>query len=430
MYLRLFLLVIFSFSFFEIWSQKVIRIKNPSFERDFTKDTKNARFVQLDEWNNWGTVGESPYWIQPGYFNCTTKAKDGDTYVSLVCRPNGTHGGIGQFLSQLLKKDSIYEFSIHLAKSADFSSGIMPGGNEVSFGSPVAFLVVGFNNKQESEILGAINQVDHTDWRSYDFRICPKKIDCEQLVFFAQFTNDKKKYKFYPGNILIDKMSDIVMTRNTELKNNIVEPYYQSLTFPLKAPENVQIDVEQTQVIAEKKGISIANNNFSGWTVWLTNLQENSIVPTETTTISKPPRKPEGNTASGVVLFSDNHNYAGVVIPLPDSLILLQGETRSIRLRTAYVPDEKYNDPIDKNQMKIKIWGATDGTPIAELLYESTHPKELRYSVYFSGGSIKLSPLNQDYNKIYVELVCTKDYNEKYHGGSLYVQDCIFLDKN
>jgi len=93
------------------YSQDTIPIKNPSFEGDpFMGDYLN---FPLEKWIDFGSLffpQETQYDLHGSdsdFWGLNVKAFDGNTFVGLVTRDNGSHEIIGQKLDNPLVKDSI-----------------------------------------------------------------------------------------------------------------------------------------------------------------------------------------------------------------------------------------------------------------------------------------------------------------------------------
>lgn len=179
-----------------------IELENPSFE-----DKPQCCGVP-EGWIDCGEPGETPPDVQPGYFSAEQRAIDGDTYLGMVVRDNGTQETIAQLLKNPLESGKTYEFSITLAKSPQYVSFSRTTGKEVNYGTPVIFQIYGGNKPcSKSELLAETGVIDHKVWKEYTFRFSPKKNDYKYLILKA---NCKPSTLFpYNGNLLLDDCSPI-----------------------------------------------------------------------------------------------------------------------------------------------------------------------------------------------------------------------------
>ena len=83
-------------------SAQTISLVNPSFEETPQDATMPAGWHSCKQ----GTTPD----ILPGFWGVTTEAFDGETYMGLITRENGTWESIEQRLSETLKKGECYTF--------------------------------------------------------------------------------------------------------------------------------------------------------------------------------------------------------------------------------------------------------------------------------------------------------------------------------
>lgn len=184
--------------------QHLIKLKNPSFEDEPRNSTMPT------DWYYYGHPDESPPDIQPGSFEVTTRAVDGETYLGLVLRDNKTWEGIGQDLEQAMKRGYLYEMTVALAMPKRMVSISRATGEYADFNHPVLFRIWGVdikNNKEE--ILAETPPIDHVDWRKYSFTLMPRKHDYPAIAFTAWYVNGLEKP--YNGYILIDNCSALTV---------------------------------------------------------------------------------------------------------------------------------------------------------------------------------------------------------------------------
>jgi hypothetical protein len=245
MKIAIFFIVFALFSISDSFGQDTIFLKNPSFEGEPAYSTSPKG------WEALGQKGESAVDIQPGAFGVVTKAAHGKTYLGMVVRDNNTWEIVQQKLPTALKKDSVYSFSVTLAKSDTLLSYsraemkenkkrkvvqeevimdvetpegglqqmpsivrfISPIGDKVNYNQPVILQIWGGNEKYKlEELLAKSPLIDHSNWIKYRFQLQPKE-RYYQYIFLEAFYEDGKPV--YNGNILIDNCSPIIQIKPT-----------------------------------------------------------------------------------------------------------------------------------------------------------------------------------------------------------------------
>ena len=134
--------------------------------------------------------------ILPGYWGVYTQPSDGNTYLGLITRGNGTWESIGQRLSGPLKKGSCYAWSLDLAHSDTYS-----GHN-----GPVKLRVwVSKVKCQKDQLIFESPVIEHTDWETYKVKFTANE-DFQYILLEAFHSEEEFSYK---GNILIDRLRAI-----------------------------------------------------------------------------------------------------------------------------------------------------------------------------------------------------------------------------
>ncbi len=135
--------------------------------------------------------------ILPGPWGVIKEAYDGDTYLGLITRENGTWESIEQRLRSPMKEGECYSFSLRLAYSKKYAG----------YNLPLKLRIWGCGTKcSRDQLLAESKFVKHTDWRKYDFDFFPKK-DINYIIIEAHFADGV--YISYKGNILLDDLSPI-----------------------------------------------------------------------------------------------------------------------------------------------------------------------------------------------------------------------------
>ncbi len=183
--------------------QNPIKLKNASFEAD-----RPSCCSLPSEWVDLGVEDQTPPDIQPGFFQVLMQAQNGLNYIGLVVRENNTWEGLGQRLSDVLKKDSSYTFSLWLSRSNVYKSATRLSTELSNFNSPTILKIWGYNtkNKQE-ELLAESLPVSHSKWVRYEFVLNPTLTDYNELDLMAYYAPGYEKTN---GNLLIDDCSSIV----------------------------------------------------------------------------------------------------------------------------------------------------------------------------------------------------------------------------
>ncbi len=172
-----------------VWSNAQITLDNPSFEG------KPVDGEGLEEWFNC-MENDTPD-VLPGPWNVNTPPLDGQTYVGLCTRSQGTWESLGQKLKFNMKAKECYTFRINLARSETY----------VGYNWPVRLRIWGGKNIcDKAQLLAETESIKHTDWKAYDFEFFPDE-DVSYILLEAYFSPGI--YLPYNGNVLLDKCSPI-----------------------------------------------------------------------------------------------------------------------------------------------------------------------------------------------------------------------------
>jgi len=195
------------FSFFVITGSfaqdllDTIYLDNPSFE--------NVQYESLRYWTDCSEANESPYDVHKSkkeLFSVTEEAFDGDYFVGLVVRDNGTMEGLSQRLYEPLLASQLYQFSALLRCPRRYISRSLITGEEVNYNEPISFAVYGGNSPCETKtLLGITEPVTGFEWMQYDFVLEPVE-DYEYIILHAVYAPTLSPYN---GGVLVDWLSDI-----------------------------------------------------------------------------------------------------------------------------------------------------------------------------------------------------------------------------
>jgi hypothetical protein len=221
--------------------QDTIRLANPSFE----DQAQHSHVPQ--EWINCGFVYHSPPDTGPSAeFRSTTRPADGQSFLVLVSRDNGTWERIGGTLDRPLRPGQAYALKVQLAKSDTYFSESPVIRKTVNFAFPLRLRIWGAKVACEArELLAQSPPVDHSDWRSYTLTFEPM-LAYSWLIFEAYYEDDTALP--YPGNLCVDDVSPLVPldTSPTDLRERrMVSPPFVQLqpadSFPPRTVEQERL---------------------------------------------------------------------------------------------------------------------------------------------------------------------------------------------
>ena len=180
----------------------IIHLQNSSFE-DIPRCCQSP-----SKWLDIGANNETPPDIQPGSFNVTRAAKNGNTYLGMVVRDNDTGEGVSQKLSTPLRKGYCYHFTLWLCRSELYLSQSPTTKKPANYITPVRLALYGGNESSfTAQLLSITEEITNSEWKEYVFEIKPK----EDYDFFTITAQHKKPLLFpYNGNVLVDYASDLV----------------------------------------------------------------------------------------------------------------------------------------------------------------------------------------------------------------------------
>lgn len=163
-------------------------LNNPSFEGEAADATIPVGWFV-------STPGTTPD-ILPGYWGVYQEPSDGDTYVGLITRPDGSWEAMAQRLPRRLKANECYRMAIDLAHSKTYSG----------YNGPLRLRIYGGSKRTDRRyMLYESPVIKHTYWKTYliNFTL-EKNID---YIILEAFHSDQPFD--YPGNILLDNISPL-----------------------------------------------------------------------------------------------------------------------------------------------------------------------------------------------------------------------------
>ena len=167
---------------------QVIYLNNASFEGEPQDATVPVGWFPCAE----GTTPD----ILPGPWGVYEEAAEGETYVGLITREDGSWESIGQRLSAPLKKGDCYVFSIDLARS----------GTYADYNEALRLRIWGGRRKcDQTQLLFESPLIESSDWTTYTVDFFADK-DLHYIILEAFHEDDAFGRR---GNLLIDNISPI-----------------------------------------------------------------------------------------------------------------------------------------------------------------------------------------------------------------------------
>lgn len=184
---------------------------NPSFEGIPKAGGKNSYVVSWNDCGKYEFPSESAFDLQPGFFEVDIPPLDGNAYIGMVTRANGSYESFCQKLEYPLIKDSLYQFSVYLAKSPSYLSPIRvltpsdkleKGLMEREFTHSTVLRIWGGGALCDKvELLFVTKEVNNEDWEEYLVEFIPFMHGIEFISFEVYYPDDTE---FTRGNLMID----------------------------------------------------------------------------------------------------------------------------------------------------------------------------------------------------------------------------------
>lgn len=188
---------LFTFLFFSscvCFSLAQAKFDNPSFEGEPQDATTPHGWFPCEE----GTTPD----ILPGPWGVYLEAAEGDTYVGMISRDNGTYESIGQRLKEKLEKGKCYKLALDLAHSDTYSG----------YNGALKLRVWGGTSKcRQDQVLFESDYIEHIEWKNYVYRFTTKN-DIQYIIIEAFYKESPFSFR---GNLLIDALSPIVSCDRT-----------------------------------------------------------------------------------------------------------------------------------------------------------------------------------------------------------------------
>lgn len=183
------LILLYICSSFAFLSTAQIQLDNASFEGEPQDATVPVGWFPC-------APGTTPD-ILPGYWGVYNESSEGDTYIGLITRRDGSFESIGQRLPTPLERKECYAFTIDLAHSDTYSG----------YDGPLNLRIWGGQKKCALDQLlwETIEPIEEEDWATFNIQFIPKKT----INYIVIEAFHKEGNLPYEGNILIDNISVI-----------------------------------------------------------------------------------------------------------------------------------------------------------------------------------------------------------------------------
>jgi hypothetical protein len=169
-------------------SHSQIIIDNTSFEGTPADATMPAGWFA-------GSEGTTPD-ILPGYWGVYNEPEDGDSYVGMITRQDGSYESISQRLGGTVEQGSCYSMSLYLAFSDNYTG----------YNNPIHLRVwISDKKNKRQQLVFTSPKIKSEDWKKYSFDFTPETD--KYYIILEAFINEKPTS--HKGNILIDKISPI-----------------------------------------------------------------------------------------------------------------------------------------------------------------------------------------------------------------------------
>ena len=132
--------------------------------------------------------------ILPGPWGVEIEPYDGETFVGLITRPNGSWEAIGQRFSEPLIDNACYMMSI-ICAHADTYAGYNSSGRLRVF--------LGNEKCERAQLILDVKSLLHTEWQSYPIKFVTEQ-EYNYLIIESYHPHG---YQASAGNILIDKIN-------------------------------------------------------------------------------------------------------------------------------------------------------------------------------------------------------------------------------
>lgn len=164
-----------------------IRLANPSFEDEPADATMPQQWAAC-------STGSTPD-ILPGSWGVYMDPVDGETYLGLITREDGSFESIGQKLSSPFVANECYKFTVDLAHSNTYAN----------YNLPIRLRIWGGTTRcAKDQLLIETKSIKHVDWKNYTLQFTAKQT-YPYIIIEAYYA--KGIFFPYKGNLLLDNIS-------------------------------------------------------------------------------------------------------------------------------------------------------------------------------------------------------------------------------
>lgn len=160
-------------------------LQNPSFEDEPSDAIIPFGWFMCSD----GTTPD----ILPGFWGVTQRAREGDTFMGLITRPDGSYESIGQRLLPALNPEECYSFYLDTAYSLSYAG----------YNQPIQLRIyLGSTKCNRDQLIYESEKVSHRKWKRTKVEFTPDK-EMKYIIIEAYSPSSER------GNILLDNMSAI-----------------------------------------------------------------------------------------------------------------------------------------------------------------------------------------------------------------------------
>jgi hypothetical protein len=162
------------------------QLNNPSFEGVAKIDADVLGWI-------WCNKHSTPD-LQPNMWNVNTPAQDGNTYLGLTCRNDGTWESLAQLLPSSFLAGNCYKMNMQLARANTYAG----------YNRPARLRIWGSNSIEErGQLLASSPTIEHENWQVYEFSFVAQK-NWKFIILECYYK--EPTLVPYRGNILIDNI--------------------------------------------------------------------------------------------------------------------------------------------------------------------------------------------------------------------------------
>lgn len=186
-YIKVFYISVFYILYLQNIDAQVF-LDNASFEGKPADATMPSGWMLASE----GTTPD----ILPGFWGVYIPPSNGDTYIGLITRPDGSFESIQQRLPTALNQGKCYEITIDLANSdtyAGYSNGLH------------LKIWLGSYKNDRGQLIYKSEKIKHQNWQTYPIHFTPDN-DYYYIIIEAHISDQPVNYE---GNILLDNLSPV-----------------------------------------------------------------------------------------------------------------------------------------------------------------------------------------------------------------------------